>query len=220
MYFYILQKLIMKNLKSLALLWAILVIWSLAGCGSKNNDVVTNNIQEEENGNIVIEDITSDNNPIVEYNDTIVDLAAQCVSSEDYIWERFDDENSSIEDIQLAIDNTIRECTDSDAQIRALWSWEWDSTLMDWVLNLIEKEIVYYNKFNELVPYLSLEWLTEEENNEYETLFDELDYLNLELKEANDRLIQIQKDFADKYWYVLEDDEDYEDEYEDILVNE
>lgn len=201
----------MKKFWLLAL-WVILIAWTLAGCwGNKetNNDTNTNNNTWD------FIEIPSENDAVINYNDNLVDIASKCVISEDNIWSTYDNEDSTIEDVQAAIKETITECTNAWEKINKLWGWEWDSSLKDWVIAIIEKEIAYYSKFSEILPYLEKEDLTESENETYESLFAELQTLDEELSQANDNLITIQESFARDHWFELEDEEvaNYEAEY-------
>ena len=186
----------MKKIRLLALLWVILIAGSLAGCGG---DKESNNTWD-----FIIEDITWENDAVINYNDTLVDLASECIISEDNIWNTYDNENSTAEDVIKAIDNTISQCSNAWNKIDDLWDWEWDSSLKDWVLNIIEKEINYYSKFKELLPYLEKEELTEEEKAEYDAIYSEIETLDKELSEANENLMTIQEKFASDYGFELE----------------
>ena len=197
----------MKKFWLLAL-WIILIAWTLAGCG-KDKEIKTDNTTDN-TWDFIIEEITSENDAVINYNDTLVDIASKCVMSEDNIWSTYDDETSPIEDVQTAIKETINECTTAWENVNKLWDWKWDSSLKDWVMAIIEKEIAYYSKFSEILPYLEKEDLTESENETYESLFAELQTLDEELSQANDNLMTIQENFAKSYWFELEDEELYE----------
>ena len=167
----------MKKIRLLALLWVILIAGSLAGCGG---DKESNNTWD-----FIIEDITWENDAVIN-------------------WNTYDNENSTAEDVIKAIDNTISQCSNAWNKIDDLWDWEWDSSLKDWVLDIIEKEINYYSKFKELLPYLEKEELTEEEKAEYDAIYSEIETLDKELSEANENLMTIQEKFASDYGFELE----------------
>lgn len=186
----------MKKIRLLALLWVILIAGSLAGCGGDK--------ESDNTWDFIIEDITWENDAVINYNDTLVDLASECIISEDNIWNTYDNENSTAEDVIKAIDNTISQCSNAWNKIDDLWDWEWDSSLKDWVLDIIEKEINYYSKFKELLPYLEKEELTEEEKAEYDAIYSEIETLDKELSEANENLMTIQEKFASDYGFELE----------------
>lgn len=185
----------MKKIRILSLLWVILFIGTLAGCGNNKPDWTWD---------FIIEDITWENEAVINYNDTLVNLASQCIISEDAIRNVYNNETSEIEDFQKSIDNTISECTNALKNIENLGDWEWDSSLKDWVLNIIQKEIDYYSKFKELLPYMEKEDLTDNEVSIYNNLFSEIESLDDELSQANKKLMSIQEAFAKNYWFELE----------------
>lgn len=184
----------MKKFRLLALLWVVLIAWSLAGCWSDKANT----------WDLIIEDVTWENDAVINYNDTLVDLASQCIVSEDGIWNTYDNEDSTTEDIIKAINTTISQCTNAWEQISDLWDWEWDSSLKDWVLDIIEKEINYYSKFSELLPYLEKEELTEEEKSSYDAIYSEIEILDKELSDANENLMTVQEKFASNHGFELE----------------
>lgn len=191
----------MKNFKFWSLLWVIVIFGTLAGCWNKND---VENVNENENWDFVIEDISTENNAAIDYNDNLVDLASACIMSEESIWDTYSDESASVETVTLAINKTVDECSSAMDAIEELGDFEWDSSLKDWVLNIIGKDIAYYSKFNEILPYIAKEQLTEEENTAYEGLLAEIDVLDRELTEANANLITIQEQFAKNHGYELE----------------
>ena len=99
----------MKKIRLLTLLWVTLLAWTLAGCFGGNKE--TNNDTTSNTWDFIIEDITWENDAVINYNDSLVDLASQCVISENIIWDTYDEETSTTEDILAAINNTITECT-------------------------------------------------------------------------------------------------------------
>jgi len=198
----------MKKIRLLSLLWIVLFASTLAGCWNKNN-----------NWDIIIEDTTSQTDAVIKYNDNLVDAASSCIESENSIRNAYYDENASIEDIKSSIENTIKECTTAKDNINSLWNWEWDSSLKDWITNIIEKYITYYSKFSEMLPYLEQEEITEEQNEKYELLLSEIETLDNELNNANEDLISIQENFAKNHWFELESNEEIENS-EEVSHNE
>ena len=190
----------MKKIRLLTLLWVILIAGTLAGCWNNNEPTTDSN----DSWDFIIEDISTENDAVINYNDELVDLASNCIISEDNIRNTYDDANASIEDIKVAIDNTISLCSEASKNIESLWDWEWDSSLKDWVLNIIEKYIKYYTKFSEVLPYVAQEEITEEQNDAYQSLLAEVEALDNELSEANNNLISIQEQFASNHWFELE----------------
>lgn len=187
----------MKKFWILSLLWAILIFWTLGWCWKQTNT-------ENDSSNLNAENTSE---AVISYNDTLVDLASKCIGLEDNIRDAYDNA-SSIEDIQQAINNTIEECTDVWKSIKDLGDREWDSSLKDWVVTIIEKEIAFYSKFNELLPYLEKEELTEDEKWTYDKIFTEVESLDQELSEASQNLTQIQEEFSNKHGYKLEGEQE------------
>ena len=140
-------------------------------------------------------------NNAVDYNDQIVDLSFNCIMSET---ETFNDTGSTIEEIRNATNNVISECSKSYEEISKIWDRHWDSSLKDWVLNLIKKEIIYYSKLKELLPYLEKDELTDEENIAYENIYAKLESIDKELVQANEDLVTIQEQFSKNYRFEIE----------------
>ena len=202
----------MKKIRFLTLLWVVLLSGTLTGCINNSN----NEPEQNQTGDIIIEDITWETDAVVNYNDTLVDLAFNCIMSEDNVRNVYDDETTGAEDMQKAIINTIDECTKAWDSINKLWDREWDSSLKDWVLYIIEKEIEYYTKFSELLPYLQKDELTDEESETYNNLFTEVETLDSELSQANENLISIQEEFAKNHWFELESEDNTEEIVEEV----
>ncbi len=183
----------MKKFRLLTLLWIALVTGTLAGCWSDNNE------------DFIIEDITWENEAVINYNDNLVDVASQCLLSEDAIWEAYNNTESTTKDIVNAVENTISECSNASTKIIEIWDREWDSSLKDWIISIIEKEIRYYTEFKELLPYLEKENLTEEEKANYDVIYAEVEALDDELSQANTDLLTIQEQFAKNHGFELEE---------------
>lgn len=190
----------MKKFWILSLLWIILIFWTLAWCWKQSNN-------ENSSWDVATNDVAWKVNTVINYNDALVNLASRCINLEDNIWDTYDDASSSIEDIQQTINDTINECTDAWKSIKELGDWEWDSSLKDWVMTIIEKEVAFYSKFNELLPYIQKEELTENEKWTYDQIFTELENLDRELSDASQNLTLIQEDFSNRHGYKLEDEE-------------
>ena len=190
-----------------------MVSWTLVGCNSnKNNETTPTTTDETAQWDFIIEDTTDEYNAVVRYNDNLVELASQCILSEDSIWDAYNDYEegkSTMEDVQQAISNTIEECQNSTNQINELWDWEWDSSLKDSVIDIIEKKMDYYAKFWELVLYLPYLWndekLPDEEAATYTQILSDLDILDSELEEANNNLIAVQETFSSNHGFDLEE---------------
>ena len=63
----------MKNLRLLALLWIVLVSATLVGCESNKDENI------DKSGDFIIEDVTWENDAVIDYNDNLVDIASACI---------------------------------------------------------------------------------------------------------------------------------------------
>ena len=197
----------MKNLKLLTLFWIILVSTTLVWCNNDKDENVDNS------GDFIIEDITWENDKVIDYNDTLVDITTECIISENNIWDTYENLDATTEDVQDAIKNTISECSSTLKEIDKLWDWEWDNSLQNGVKTIIEAYIKYYSKFWELLPYLRTneESLSDDDKETKNALYEEFQALDKELDEANDNLTNIQEEFANNHWFKLESIEEEED---------
>lgn len=188
----------MKNLKILSLLWVALIAWTLAGCG--NNQTTQNN----NSWDLIIEEIDT-NTDVIAYNDNLVDTAQQCFLSEETIWTTYENESATTEDIQAAINSTVNTCRDTIDNINALGGWEWDTSLKDGIVAILEKDIEYYSKFSELLPYLDItDELTEDQAAVYDEIVNQINNIDDELSTANEDLMRIQETFASNHGYELD----------------
>ena len=186
----------MKNVKLLALLWVVVVAWTLTWCGNKNANLWVN-----DGWDLIIEDNTPAYDAVIDYNDSLVDIASQCIISENNIPTDYE---NGLDSIQTAINNTLTQCQSSIDQINALGDWEWDSSLREWIVNILELDIAYFSKFSELLPYLSSEELPEEDADKYNTLVNEINAIDQVMEAANNNLILIQEEFATNHGYELQ----------------
>jgi len=135
------------------------------------------------------------------------DLATRCTTTENKIIENYN-KNDSNADVQQAINDAIKDCENVKNKINKIWSREWDSSLKDWIIAVVEKEIDYFNKFNELLPYLDKEWLNKEEKIIYDTLLYDAESIDQELNKSIEDLRDIQEEFARNHWFKLETQEE------------
>jgi len=183
----------MKKFRLLSLLGIALVSLALTGCN-------------KDKGDVVIEEINTDS--VVAYNDSLVDFASICIDSEDAVWATYQDESASIQDIETAIDNTISQCGTAKDKVNALWARDGDNTLKDSIVAILEKDIQYYTKFKEILPYLEMDELTEEQTAAYDAIISEIEVIDAELTQANNDLIAIQEEFAVNNWFDLQNIEE------------
>ena len=145
------------------------------------------------------------NNTVIEYNDNIVNLSTKCTEAENNVRTIYDGNNAGIEDVQTSINDTIKECKNSLQELNNLWGWKWDNSLKDWTAKFLEKEIEYYQKLYELLPYSYKQELTESEKTAYNTLLGQLEGIEKDLSKASDDIAIIQTQFAEKHNFDLED---------------
>lgn len=183
------------------LLCVVCLSWVIVWCSSKET-------KNTDKWDFVIEEINTDQ--VLSYNDSIRNFSIKCIDAEESMWNVYNGYDWwSIDDVKLAIDNTISECKDAMFKINDLWAWEWDSSLKNWVISLIQKMLEKYEKLYETLPFLPLlnEWLVEEDVVIYEWIKAELNSLDWEIIELNDKLSEIQYSFAEAHWYELEQNE-------------
>lgn len=207
----------MKNLKLLTLLWIILITWTLAGC-FRNKD------SDEENQNNGIENTAKGNDPLSIYYNSLMDIAAKCIDTEQGVSDTYNNPSSSIIDVKLAINKTLNQCLNASEEIQAQWDREWDFSLSDWILNVLDKTVNYYSKFSEYISYEENTKPTEEDeyiagldnlNEDTEepavdnsadilnNISNELDILKEDLNTATNELAVIQEEFANVHWLTL-----------------
>ena len=191
----------MKKIRLLALLWVVVLAWTLAWCGGNKNT----NVDTDNQWDLIIEDTTETYDAVISYNDTLVEIASQCIISENDIPTDYE---NGLDNVKVAINNVLAQCQSSIDQINALWDWEWDSSLKDWIVKVLTLDISYFSKFSELLPYLTNEELSEEDASKYETLVNEINAIDQEMEAANNDLIAIQEAFATNHDYELQPTEE------------
>ena len=175
----------MKNLGVLVF-WLFILSWMIVWCSSKE-------VEEDE---------------IVVYNDNIRILWEKCIEAGDSMRNIYDSYNwGSVEDVKSAIDSAVSECKDSMFQINDMEDIDGDGSLKDGVILLIQKMLEQYEKLYESLQFLPLleEGLWEEDAEIYETIVEDLGSLSVEIQDLNKNVFDIQRWFAEKYWYVVED---------------
>lgn len=183
----------MKKYRLIALLCLIFASCNLIGCDFNKNS---------NDWELIIEEINTDE--VIDYNDNLVDLTSICFESEYGIDNIYS--SGSSEDLQWVIDTILAECNKSLTALKKVPAREWDTSLRDAVLPIIELEIAYYEKFQDLVPFQDLDnnSFTEDQFNSYEAIQDELDAIDEDIAAANEKLIKVQEEFAKNHWYELE----------------
>lgn len=179
----------MKNLKLLTLSWIILISWLLSGCW---NNLVNNS-----------ENITEKTNKATEYNNSLMNIASRCPTAANTVRDLYEN-NDKIENIEIATENTLSECKNAADQISVIWDLEWDNSLKDWIINILNLYTTYFTKFKEMLSYLEKDNLTKEETEIYENIVQEIKDMDKEMDSQNNNLFNIQKQFAENHWFELE----------------
>lgn len=192
--FYSLNHNKMKNLKILTLSGIILLAGFLSGCW--NNSKV-NGVNNTENTN-------SENDKVIDYNDSIVKIASKCHESAMSTRDSYNNKDE-ITQTETSAKNTISECEDSINQINILWDREWDSSLKDWMVSLLNLYVTYFTKFNEMLTYLENENHPKEDIESYEIIVKEIKDMDSEIESENNSFINTQKLFANNHWFELEE---------------
>jgi len=183
----------MKNLKLLILLWFILISWFLSGCW--------NNSQSNEWNNT--ENIDSQNDKVIDYNDSIIKIAYKCHESATITRDSYD-AKAEVKQIETNTENTISQCQNSIEQINNIWDREWDASLKDGIISLLNLYVTYFTKFNKMVSYLENENYPKEDIESYEEIVKEIKDMDDEIEVANNNFINIQESFARNHWFELE----------------
>ena len=177
----------MKNFWILSLL-LVFLSWMIVWCSKSGGKIIEENNSDQ----------------VLAYNDSMRTISAKCFEAEGSMWDIYNAYNWwSTEDVKSAIDDTVSECKDSMFQINNLWDIDWDVSLKDGVISLIQKMIERFEKLYEILPFLPLlgEGLGDEDSAIYEGIKEDLDSLGVEEKSLNEKLINIQRSFAEVHWY-------------------
>ena len=187
----------MKNIKLLALLWIALFTVFISWCW--------NNVKVNSNNNT--EDINSKNNDVINYNNSIIKIASKCGEYAMTTWDSYDNNNEIIQTETYA-KNTLSECQNSINQINTLWDRQWDSSLKDWIISLLNLYVSYFTKFNKMLTYLENDNYPKENITSYETLVKEIKEMDKEIEDANSNFTIIQRSFAKNHWFELENNDE------------
>ena len=203
--FYILYKRIMKNLRLLALLWIVLVSATLVGCESNKDENI------DKSGDFIIEDVTWENDAVIDYNDNLVDIASACIETADAAWDTLANAEATIQDLKDYTNKAIEDCTNSINAINKLWDWEKDSSLKDGAISLLEKYVAWFTKFEEGIPYIDSENPVADENWSFDKIMEEVAQIDNEINALNSELSTIQYAFAESHGFSLESVDEVEE---------
>ena len=163
-----------KSLWLLSLLW----IFILSGCGWSNN--------------------------IVEYNDSFVAIVKECTEVNQALFQTFESNTSTLDSIADGVQTNIEICSNASKKASELWDYEKDSSLKDAVIDLLDTEVEYLQKFAATKHYRNIDNLTDEDREAYDAVTSDLNATQNVLNQKFTDLQDIQEAFAAKYGLKLE----------------
>ena len=163
-----------KSIWLLSLLWILV----LSGCGWSSN--------------------------AVEYNDTLVAIVKECTDANQELFQTFQADRSTLDSIGEALQYNIDKCNDAKAKAIELWDYGKDSSLKDGVIDLLNKEVIYLERFWATQRYWNIDNITDEDKSAYDWLVSDLNESQNTLNQQFTDLQAIQEAFAAKNGLKLE----------------
>ena len=139
---------------------------------------------------------------VINYNDKMVDLTNKCEKERNSLEDMY--ERATAQQIKIANDNVLNICENALTEVAKMWDWKNDSSLKDAVMKNIASIITYYREFEKKIPYLDKN-LTSIEEKELNSINAKLDELDAKRIDANENLSNVQKKFAEKHGYELDE---------------
>ena len=157
-----------------------------------------NNYANQTGSSFVSEEVS-----VLEYNDNFVTLVWKCTDANQALFQIFNTEWTSTEDINDTIQNNIDVCQNSLETALRIWDYNNDSSLKDAVVELLSMEVNYLDTLSKTSNYRDVTNITEEDKSKYDSVIaelnDALNWLNQKFLEMQN----IQEEFAEKYWLKL-----------------
>ena len=141
---------------------------------------------------------------VVEYNDTLVAIVKECTDANQELFQKFEMDKSSIDSIVESLQNNIDICQSLQEKASKLWDYQKDSSLKDWVVDLLEMEVDYLQKFWLTERYRNLDNITDEDKVAYDSIVTSLNEAQNALNQQFINLQEIQEAFAAKYKLKLQ----------------
>ena len=163
-----------KSLWLLSLLWVLI----LSGCGWSNN--------------------------IVKYNDSFVAIVKECTDANQALFQTFESNTSTLDSIADAVQVNIEICSNAATKASELWDYEKDSSLKDAVIDLLNTEVEYLQKFAATNHYRNRDNITDEDKEAYDAVTSDLNESQNILNQKFENLQDEQEAFAAKYGLKLE----------------
>lgn len=148
--------------------------------------------------------LMSEEDRVMNYNDKLVSLVSECANANQVLYQQFNADWASIEDITKALQNNIIICQNSIDRTIEIWDYEGDSSLKDVVVELLNMEIDYLDKFSKTTDYRDSDNITDENKEAYNSVITELNDAENSLNQKFEEIQNVQEIFAEKYWFVLE----------------
>lgn len=160
-------------------------------------------------------------NSVYDYNDILTSYFDECFNTQDYIWNLYNDIQSSSEDVVKAIDQSVEICNKAQYKINTLWDWEWDASLKDITLEYLEMYVEYYTLFKEWVPYSDTVTVHFDERTDSWKLYKQVTEFYEEVSEFWDKVSKVQNNFLKKYWSIKKQNVNEEgNDWESIIYYE
>ena len=141
---------------------------------------------------------------VVEYNDSFVAIVKECTDSIQLLYNNFNLEWTTVDSIEESLESSIAICKNTKSEANKLWDYEKDSSLKDWVVDLLSTEIEYLEKFWTTSRYRNIENITDEDKHAYDSIVGELYQLEPVLNSKFVALQEIQEAFAAKHGLKLQ----------------
>ena len=139
---------------------------------------------------------------VIEYNDSLVEYVKDCLNGNQALYQTFNAEWTTIDSIADSVQDNITICKAAKEKADKLWDYEKDSSLKDWVVNLLSANVEYLQKFAETKPYRNAS-LSDEDRAAYDSVVGELSQSQNNLNQQLTNLQDIQEWFAARHGLKL-----------------
>ena len=141
---------------------------------------------------------------VVEYNDSFVSFVKECTDANQALYQNFNAEWADIDSITQSLQNNISICQESQKKASNMWDYDKDSSLKDAVVNLMDMEVEYLQKFSATSRYRNLDNITDEDKAAYNWIVSDLNQTQVLLNQWFTNLQDVQEAFAAKHGLKLE----------------
>ena len=141
---------------------------------------------------------------VVEYNDSFVAIVKECTDANQTLFQTYQADWTSIDSILDAVQTNINTCNNASTKATQMWDFEKDSSMKDAVVELLNAEVDYLEKFAATSRYRNIDNLTDEDRMAYDWLVSDLNQSQLLINQQFTNLQDIQEAFAVKHGLKLE----------------